>query len=909
MIVGYLMLCQSYKKKSYSDVLKELFFITGIGLAGLAYATSEALAQMSNKAQSQTTFNFNIVGMHLSQAMSEFTNLTGVTVVYDHSQLANLTVNTVKGNFNATSGLHQLLVGTGISFRFIAKNQVVLSLVNAEINRGAIGELAMDANTIQLDTLHVQGYQADSDWVYQEPRSVSVISQEQLRRNPSRHAADMLEETPGVYSAVSQQDPGLSVNIRGLQDFGRVNMSIDGMRQNFQRTGHGQRNGQMYIDPSMLAGVTIDKGVSSGMGGAGVIGGIANFRTIEAKDFLTDGKNIGGKVNYATGVGGRRNGTHLIGSGAVALGNDKIDFLMSASERRFGDYRTGKHGKIGENMTGISNDSSLADRLKGRIADYTGYVMRSQLAKMGLNFTADQRLQFSYLRTQVSSDNASMIKVQKQGKNWNKLGSDDVITQNISVDYQFNPNDLVDFKTKLYYVNTKDKQENLPYNGSSAFDVTYITKTYGFQAENTSSFYLTDTSTLKGNYGLEAFYDKTKPDSDQAIKKGQALDVPYAVSMTPEGKRGVGSIFTNLHYNYNSWFDAYAGLRYDRYQLKGKTGLLAQTYIIGVRPAKKTHYPVFYDMDEKQGYLSPTLGIAIKPGVDWLQLFANYGKGWRPPAITEALITGRPHGGGFESMSPNPLLKPEKSKNWEVGFNIFKQGLFTEEDKLGIKVAYFDTKVKDFIHMGLGLIPPGTSGYSMSDAAFLNNLETTRFRGMEYQINYDKGNFYTELSYTHMIGKNNFCHKQAWLGGILRPINGSGMRPAVIAVVPDHRYDSSVGCNTMGSAEHMPMDRGSLTLGTRLFDQKLDMGVRARYSEGYSVSADKALANDMIYPPDWKRYTVYDFYSSYKATDNLTLRLSVENFTDRAYMVPLGDVLSFNLGRGRTVQAGFDFTF
>lgn len=56
-----------------------------------------------------------------------------------------------------------------------------------------------------------------------------------MDNRPARHAADMLEQSAGVYSSVSQQDPSLSVNIRGIQDYGRVNMNIDGMRQNFQK--------------------------------------------------------------------------------------------------------------------------------------------------------------------------------------------------------------------------------------------------------------------------------------------------------------------------------------------------------------------------------------------------------------------------------------------------------------------------------------------------------------------------------------------------------------------------------------------------------------------------------------------------------------------------------------------------
>ncbi len=200
-------------------------------------------------------------------------------------------------------------------------------------------------NDMVLDKLKIEGVNnsQDGDWVYDELHSVSEISREQLDNRPARHAADILEQTPGVYSSVSQQDPALSVNIRGIQDYGRVNMNIDGMRQNFMKSGHGQRHGVMYIDPEILSSVAIEKGATSGMGGAGVIGGVATFNTVNASDFLEPGKELGGQIRAMTGD----NGTQFIGGGVLALGNEYGDLLIAASERNLKDYWPGNKGNIG----------------------------------------------------------------------------------------------------------------------------------------------------------------------------------------------------------------------------------------------------------------------------------------------------------------------------------------------------------------------------------------------------------------------------------------------------------------------------------------------------------------------------------------------------------------------------------
>ena len=859
-----------------------------------AWAQQAAQAASNNSAPSKQV-DFDIPAQPLGSAVVAFAEQAGVQVFFDSGKLAGLQSRELKGRHSPQQGLGLLLSGLPVSYSFTGESRVSVERV-AEV-----------AGPVQLNATTVQAGRAE-DWVYEAPRSVSVITREQINRNPPRHAADMLEESAGVYTAVSQQDPGLSVNIRGIQDYGRVNMSIDGMRQNYQQSGHQQRNGSMYIDSEMLAGVTIEKGATSGMGGAGVIGGVADFRTLEARDFIREGKEIGGRIRATTGLGGYANGTHFIGSGVFALGNDVGDIMIAASERHLGDYDPGTHGELGELRTGSSGNPGVEDRIKNSQVDFTASTMRSRLAKIGLNLPHDQRVQLSYLRTQVSYDDANMMDVNNE-ELWERLGSSNVVSQNFALDYSYAPgNPLIDFKAKLYHVDTRNEQDTMARGTSQGYSITYQTNTYGLQAQNTSTFDLGQASVLKANYGVEFFHDKVRPESDQAVTASSAVNFPFAEGMTPEGTRDMASLFTRLDYDYDGWLNLNAGLRYDRYRLRGETGMNVPTVILGT--TRPTTEPLYFDVDREEGRFSPTFGIAVKPGVDWLQLFATYGKGWRPPAVTETLVTGRPHGGGAETMYPNPYLEPERSKAWEAGFNIFKDGLLTSEDRLGIKVAYFDTRIEDFMIMSTGLRRPGYEPIAnIGTSAYVNTLGTARFRGVEYTLDYDAGDYYGNLRYTHMIGANEYCKYVTWLGGSVDTVNG-GPRQPVTGFVPNETNNQQIKCGgVMGTAEHMPMDRGSLTLGTRLLDRKLDIGVRVRYSEGYSLSRDDEDAREMVYPADWKPYTLYDLFGSYRATDALTLRLAVENMTDRAYMVPLSDVLSFSLGRGRTVQGTLEYTF
>jgi outer membrane receptor protein involved in Fe transport len=72
--------------------------------------------------------------------------------------------------------------------------------------------------------------------------------------------------------------PATVINIRGLRDFGRVAVVVDGARQNYQRSGHNA-NGSFFLDPELVGGVEVVRGPTANIYGSGAIGGVVSFRT------------------------------------------------------------------------------------------------------------------------------------------------------------------------------------------------------------------------------------------------------------------------------------------------------------------------------------------------------------------------------------------------------------------------------------------------------------------------------------------------------------------------------------------------------------------------------------------------------------------------------------------------------
>lgn len=885
------------------------FWMAGLlvwALAG-AWATVQA-AQPGGAVSPGRGYAFDIAAQPLLQALGAFTATTGIAVVRPDERAVAGRAPAVHGRMTADQALERLLRDSEWRFEYRDAQTAVL------VARQPAAVYAPDADALSLGAVEVTG--TPGDWVYEVPRSVEVITREEIDRRPPRHAAEMLEDEAGAYSMVNEQDPGLSVNIRGLQDFGRVNMMIDGARQNFQVSGHQQRNGQMYIDPELLSAVEIDKGPSSGVHGAGAIAGSANFRTIEPDDIILPGKDWGVRARATTGLGEYSNGTDFIGSLAAAYRNDVFDALVAHSQQHFDEYDPGSHGSLG-------TDRRVGDasRQKRTVVRDSGSTSRSTLAKIGVRPTDNQRIGLSLLDTDVSYDSTSTTVngfAAGGADLYEKTGSDDVTSRTYTLSYDYTPaSRWVDLSSKLYYVTTYLDQRRYAQgseyvstdaceqyyasydpvpewvNGycTPAYQARYRTNTWGLELENTSQLIASSRHLLSADYGVEAYTDKTEPearlaDTDTAF---EVSPLGGLTTSTPHGKRYAASAFTQLTYTYADTLELAAGLRHDYYKLKGNTGFTANDDGINMP------HEYDYDVDRTFNHTAPTVSAALQV-TDWLQPYVRWGRSWRMPAITETLITGAHPSDAATQMFPNPYLDPEKSETWEAGVNLKFDRLLTDEDALRVKFAYFDTRVDDFVYMSLQKLTPHQRYSRLSQLAYDNAANEVRFRGTELKIEYDLGFWYAGLNYTNMIGdnKDDLCSSYFYLGNAYD-----------IADAPD------ANCSVFGSAEYPPPDKINAYTGLRLLDRQLDIGVKMRHAEGFNESLDEsdAAGNDYAYPPVWDDYTVWDFYSSYQPNEHLTLGLTVDNVFDRAYLVGYGDPLAVTLGRGRTVQGSVEYRF
>jgi hemoglobin/transferrin/lactoferrin receptor protein len=172
---------------------------------------------------------------------------------------------------------------------------------------------------------------------------VSAVSMEQIQGLQPNRLSDIFYNVPGVSFQERGDDPATVINIRGLQDFGRVAVVVDGARQNYQRSGHNA-NGSFFLDPELVGGVEVVRGPTANIYGSGAIGGVVSFRTKDINDVVRPGERWGVDL---TGSGGTNSARGLGSIFGGVRADPNVDVFGGAVYRTQGNYKDGNGTEIG----------------------------------------------------------------------------------------------------------------------------------------------------------------------------------------------------------------------------------------------------------------------------------------------------------------------------------------------------------------------------------------------------------------------------------------------------------------------------------------------------------------------------------------------------------------------------------
>lgn len=618
--------------------------------------------------------------------------------------------------------------------------------------------------------------------------SVSHVGEEQLQRRMASTPQDVLFGVPGVTLQSDANRSASSVNIRGLQDFGRVAVIVDGARQNFQRSGHGTQS-MFWLDPELVKQVDVIRGPVANTYGSGAIGGVVTYETKDAVDFLRPGETWGASVTGRHDTNGH--GWTTSATGAYRF-NDAADIIGNFVWRDFGDYKDGD-----------------GDRVSG-----TGFDILSGLLKTTVRPTENSELKLGWLGANDSwtegTDAYGMDVKQNTFTGRYNITDEDRSWLDLHINASLNKAGLD--QTYLRDVTRFSSVTGQPITLPAGSQTTYDLDTYGIDIWNTSRF---DTGAI--SHELTYGGDWVSDDVVTASPEGGS-DI-----FTPSGKRRVSGAYIQDKLTYE-WLEVVGALRYDSYKLDGDT-----TEVSGDR-------------------LSPRLTVGVspfeQPGLSGLQFYGTYAEGYRSPSLSETVISGLHPNGVVFPFLPNPDLRPETAKTWEVGLNYGYDGAFAADDSLRLKAAYFNNDVDDYIGGTMVSAFDPTAGCPMINPRLpicfqYQNFANAKIRGFELEGIYDASWGFAGLSASIINGHT---------------IDEDGLREDLITI---------------------PSSQVTAQIGFRFLEDKLTIGGEVQYN-GAPKGNDAA-----------KDYTLVNAFASYQATEDFRVDFRADNIFDVKYSNPL----------------------
>jgi len=530
----------------------------------------------------------------------------------------------------------------------------------------------------------------------------TVVNRSYIERFQTTTISEMLREVPSVTVQETHNDPGQSVNIRGLQDFGRVNVLVDGARQNFQTSGHGA-NGSFFLEPEFLAQADVTRGPISNIYGSGAIGGVVSFRTRDVDDILKPDERYGvvQKFQFASNRWGFLNSTSLA---ARAGGFGGV----------FGQF-------IYRNRTSYYDGS-------GRIVPDTGNELVGGLAKATLTPLEGHKLTASALVQHFDYANSGT-------DNESTRFQTGVDARTFTLGYHFGRPEypLLDVNAKGYYTETiQDQTLVIPTTTTYATGARPGGKrsnhigTWGFDVNNTSRF-----SLLAFNHAVTIGGDGA---FDNVITNDQSAG-GNLTALTPSGRRDLSGAFVQDEIRYDKWLRVLGGLRFDQYALQGGA------YSSG------------------GNRLNPKIMVGVVP-FEGIEIYGGYAEGYRAPSITETLVNGVHPFPAFNVL-PNPTLRPEVARNVEGGVNLSFNDVYLPGDRVRAKFGGFVNQVDNFIDMkeagASHLVPfiPGLPASTCATRPFLcfpirdfqyQNVAKAEISGIEGEGAYDWGGGFFSVS-------------------------------------------------------------------------------------------------------------------------------------------------------------------
>ena len=302
---------------------------------------------------------------------------------------------------------------------------------------------------------------------------------------------------------------------------------------------------------------------------------------------------------------------------------------------------------------------------------------------------------------------------------------------------------------------------------------------------------------------------------------------------------------------------------------------------------------------------------------DYARAYLRYTQTLRFPSIFEGTV-GVPISPQLNTTSVNRYgyqWKPERGKNFEVGYIHDLTGMFPKMRKADFRINYFRNITKNII--------------DRNDQLEFEQFDKQIRSGAELSARFDTGKVYGSLGLIRTI-RNDVCDEGAAFTDRLQStvlrlhVQSSGSKPLLRAPTC---FPGGVKIDGYLSSMMQPRWSVDAELGARFLKNKLDVGTRFHWhsdvyktrvdswrgferavNDHYATAVDEVKGyTDGIEDMRWTPTAVVDAYLRYRINKNITAELVGTNLTNRYYMDPFSR--SFMPAPGRTIRIGITGKF
>jgi iron complex outermembrane receptor protein len=220
------------KSRAKSGSVKQWLGASALGISALALLPlSVALAAESGAAQQQAQFRFTMAAKPLPQALSDFSRITGLSVVYTDEAPYGLTAPAVSGQMSAEQALQRLLSGSNFTFRRTDAHTLALEPLPTAgaLNLGATTITSVMDQSMSYQPPPTSSVMRSSALLQETPQTVNVIPAQVIRDQAPRNLDDALANVSGITQGNTLGSTQDSVMTRGFGDNRNGSIMRDGM--------------------------------------------------------------------------------------------------------------------------------------------------------------------------------------------------------------------------------------------------------------------------------------------------------------------------------------------------------------------------------------------------------------------------------------------------------------------------------------------------------------------------------------------------------------------------------------------------------------------------------------------------------------------------------------------------------